>query len=93
MEFINYIVKHRKDSYSLEGLYDSPTEALLAVNKSYKQALEQGFDNRNTPWAIYRLEYRKEFDKDGDYIGSCRSETLWYKVKFSDINNEFIMDI
>jgi len=88
-----YLVKHRKDSYSLDGLYDSPTEALLALNYSYQRALEQGFDNRNVPWAIYRMENHKEFDKDGDYIGSYRSERLWYKVEFSEINEKFVMDI
>lgn len=93
MTNIYYIVKHRKDSYSLDGVFYDPQEALDAVNESYQRALALGYDNRDNPWAIYRIEFSADYDADGIYLGSSRSERLWRMVEFSDINGKFIMDI
>lgn len=93
MEHIYYMVKHRKDSYSLEGVFGNPQIALEAINDSYRRAKERGYDNRMEPWAVYRVHIHKDFDKDGVYLGSSRTEKLWNLVKFSEINDQFILDI
>ena len=76
-----------------EGCFGNPQIALEAVNESYFKALELGYDNRNEQWAIYRVQISKDYDESGDYLGSCRTERLWYKVSFSEINGQYIMNI
>ena len=86
-----YKVVDNRDTYSLNGVYETVESALAYINDSYKRALSLGYDNRNEKWLIVCVQSCTEFDKNGDFLKRTTEEFVMDAVEYSEYDEQFVI--
>ena len=83
-------IKHPSDHHGLMGRYDTPEQALEYINESYKNALEQGYDNSTNKWIIVCVEWCVTRDEKGNFLKEETVRFAYEQVEFCSYGNEFV---
>lgn len=83
-------IKDPKDQYGLIGKYDAPEQALEYINESFKNALEQGYDNRTKKYIIVCVQWSVVRDEKGNFLREETSRFVFEQAEFSTYENAFV---
>ena len=86
-----YEIRSTDDIYGLIGVFESPAKALEEINRSYKIALECGFDNRHEKWVIVRNRTWIRRDDEGNFASSEVERYVVNRVEFSETAGKFVI--
>jgi hypothetical protein len=88
--FEYFEIRSTNDNYGLVGRFDTTEQVLEEINRSYKQALENGYDNKNNKWIIVCNQVSKEFDDSGLFLKEETCRFIIEHVEFSFYDNAFV---
>ena len=83
-------IRDPKNHHGLIGKYETPTQALDYINESYKNALEQGYDNRTNKWIIVCVQWKVIRDEKGNFLSEETSKFVFEQAEFSTYENAFV---
>ena len=86
----HYEVMDTKGHYGLDGRFETENEALAEINRSYKKALERGYDNRRNRWITVWCERTVERTVNDEFLHESFTRTAMSSIVYSEYEDKFV---